>query len=364
MTTVRVPLASPAYLEPRANARNARYPTAAFSGAMLDLANHALVARPKTIFQWSSLGASSSAGAGERRRWNCAFHSSPFVSTLWAVVIVAEQFDPALSPFIRIRCETLTPSTVGDLKFSGGRNNTSGVSDDPSRMTTTMLPFLATSGAPAVIPQDTDLTLSFSDFDNGRLWAACVFEQPVLPDTANGLLDPSISVLAPILDVTRQGLATTLSKLWRRGGAQLWNWTVDIFGSPITTTSTTTKNILDNTTLVIAAFTPGATLSIPGSFRVNATVFSPAAGATLPAVRVTMYVLAKVTANSGRVSLCDVVAATLGAVIVTATTPTWVSASFFIPATAAAAKYDLVYGNVIGSGTFSLYAVSIFVHDP
>lgn len=361
MTTIRIPALAQLPLPPRLNARNGRYPTAQFTKAMIDLANQAVAIRTKEVarfFAWVPPNASTptipgSAGAGERNRWNSAFHSSSYVSHLWAVITVAGATAAGLNPSARIRCRDTSPATIADATIHAGAallaTSPGGPGDTPAFYTTALVPFLdPATGLIAGITQDVDLTLTFSDFNNGRLVNAMVYEEAVAAATEFGYSDPGVAVaLGPIFDATRENLAGQLVAQWKSGACHLFNWS-DSFA----TFSTTPTNIIDGTSTVASGFTPGFTVDLTNLARLSA-VFD--------GVKVTMFVFAQDTSGGfGVVRLFDNSLGVVGSVNGFGASPSWRSSSFFVPA--AVAKYDLQAFRTSG-GTITVLAVSVFVYD-
>jgi len=361
MSNIRVPTFLQKPVAPRSNARNGRFPSAAFAKSMADLTNQAILVRTKEVARFfthvtqtpSSPMIPNSGGAGERNRWISAFHSSPFVNRLWAIITLAQSTTAGRNPYGRIRCETMAPATVGDATVYAGTTATNGTNTDtPAFFASIVVPFIDPSdGSIVTIPADTDLTLTFSDFDDARMLSATVFEEAQVPDTLTGYVDANVSVLAPIIDATREQIATRLNAQWKAGAAHLFNWAADSASAAVTTTSSTAKNLVDRTSTTVAFFTPGYTLDLTNTTRLSTTT-----SGTL----VTMWVNAKdSTAGNGTVQLVDGGASVMGSITGFTTSQTWQSTTFFLPA--AVAKYDLQFKT--SAGTLTVYAVSVYMYE-
>lgn len=357
MTTIRIPTAMPPVLSPRANARNGRYPTASFSGSLVDMTNQALFVRSKEVARFfypmptnatAGGGIPASGGAGEVRRWNSAFHSSPMAGRLWAAVTQAEPSTATggVLPYVRIRLTDMAGSALGDA-FAYGRPIATSLAnvDVPSHFTTRIVPFVNASNQPIALSPDADLALQFSSFDQGRVVCAMVYEQADPPDTANGYIDPSLSVLGPILDVTRQSVATLLRSQWKRGAAHLFN-----HGEQNSIATATPTNVVDNTTVVSAA-TAGWTIDLTNRGRLNAGVNG---------VLCTLWVYAKDTGSSGQVRLVDSSGSAKGTITGFTSSSTWRSTTFFLPASVA--KYALQFFRTT-SGTLTIGGASLYLYE-
>src|SRR5690606_488068 len=83
------------------------------------------------------------------------------------------------------------------------------------------------------VPADTTIFGKFIDGIGARLVSATVHEVSLPVSASNGyVVPPQVAATAPIYDARRKTMYELATKLWKRGAAHLWNWTVDDQSTP------------------------------------------------------------------------------------------------------------------------------------
>ncbi len=185
----------------------------------------------------------------------------------------------------------------------------------------------------------------FDEVGFGRVVAAVVYELPSTTPTAY----PLLSAGSPIYSAHRTRLLGGVTDALNNNGSHLFNWCVELDASPRSTSSTTAKNIVDDTSTAVSAATPGFVLPLSNARTLMQT-----------GVGVVMSVYATPPAGGGTVTLKD----STGAVVLTVTCTgggglAWYTVSGTISA-AADAKFDLHYAKTAGGGNFTVGAVSVY----
>lgn len=334
-------------------ARNGRPPLVHLVNSLNEAVNQATLYRTKQVFSCVdrlrlALGV---VGSSERTRWRFAFHSGPYAHAALALVnmlptSLSSGFSANSQGKLYIYSDASESTLVGSATFTYGVHPTGSTSIGFQHMKQLMQHI--------DISPDTDYYGVFTDVNYGRLQSACVAELASLTEnSAGGYLAQNVTGQSPVVDLYRQYQATSLYSLWRRGGAQILNWTLDDQGGglngPISTTSSTPTNILDGTSTSVSTATPGWTIDMSGRARLSQS--------GVPCV---MKVFGSASDNEGNVYLVDSDGDTIATVNFPGGGPNWESASFTMPD--ALDKYDIHFAADSG-GTLSLYAVSIYQYE-
>ena len=344
-------LQTPAPLQIARYVRNGLVPHALFetdAGASL---NFVAASRTKELFRYYGNVASINSGTiVARTRWRFASHTGPVLRRIRAIVMMAHQsHGTAGSPSATLYITDASGGTVyGSGSWSFGASAT-GVGDFPSEFG---VGEIIIGGVPA----DTDIYGRFEDSQDARLISACVFEESKKVLAGNGYVLPSqVAALGPIYDDRREDMYELATTLWKRGAAQLFNWTANLGATGVSTTSATLTNIVDNSSTAVAASTPGYTLDLRYC-RTRAL-------ATVPCKLVCYGEWVKgasVNTAGGTVAIKDSGGNTIGSIANgwTDTAPGWASTTINMPATNE--KFDVMYASDSGNGSFELAAVSLF----
>jgi hypothetical protein len=332
-------------------ARNGLHPDARLTNTIAEAANQAALYRTKEVFHalgrvWSGVASPILSGvAGTRERWRFAFRTGPYAHALGAIVAMVEPdagYDQ--NTYATLSILNGAGSTVASAEFVYGVRPIDFIADGSWPHISQII---ATIDG---LDPDTEYFGVFSDQNYGRLQSACVFELASLSENG-GYLAQNVSTQSAVLATHRQYAAEVSNAIWQKGGSQVFNWTVDDGTAPITRSSATFANIIDDTVTTVSASSHGWTLDMTNKARLSQTSGVP----------ITMKVCAKSTvspAGPGAIKLVDSSGATIASVVGGWTnSPTWQSATGFLPA--GVDKYD-VHFNSNGAATLSLYALSVY----
>lgn len=333
--------------------RNGRIVDAGFQSGVANLANQIARWRTKLLFRstgkmgFTTAGADAlvlSAGSGERERWRFAFHSGPFAKevAITFLMCTASGTDASFNPYGQLKILSPGGSLVGTAMYHYG--NSVNASNVPSNY--------GVGTAYIAVDPDTDYRAVISDFDNARIVSACVYERSLDPDTDNGYVQTGYAAGVNIYDTDRSGPMDIARDMWLRGGAHLLNWSVDGQASPITNSLTTSTNIVDTTSTTVSSSTPGYTLDLSNCDRLSESSGVPCVLAAYGKYVITPPV------SGGTLKLKDSSGTTLGTVTGFTSTAGWQTTTVNLPAFSG--KYDLQFASSSGTGTFSLYAVSLY----
>lgn len=330
--------------------RNSRHPNAALESMKGEAANVAGMMRPKEVFRsLQGLGA-----IGTTTRWRHAWHSGPYTSFLCVRVLGLSVPNTTTAASTRFDITDVAGNVLQTVSFVWGSN---GLAVDAWIIS----PETATQFTKYLeINPDTDYYGVWTDTAGAAIQAACVSEVSSLTENFDGYIPQNFVATGPILGAYRRNLAEFTRAMWKRGGAHVLNWTVNDGTAGVTTTSSTPTNIFDGTGTVPlwgpanSPSSPGYILDMTGKARrsqqttgvpVVMTVFGSSSGAT-----------------GGRVYLKDSTGATVMSIIdawAAASPAGWRTVAGFLPARCE--KYDLQIATP--SGTFSLYAASIYEYE-
>jgi hypothetical protein len=326
-------------------ARNGQAPNASLANKLNEAVNQAVCYRTKQCFySYGKLGGSRVASSTDEARWWFAFHTGPYHHALHASVAMWPDTDYPVSvrnasSRLDIYSDAALTTLVATQTFVYGTHPTTTLGYAHIKQLTNYVGGLTA---------DTDYYGVWSAVDKGRLIGATVFDLESMTEGYDGYLSQNLTTHSAVLDKYRRDQVTILNRLWRRGGAQVFNWTCET--TPQTRSSATLANLFDTTVTTVSAASPGYTLDMTGKTRLSQTSGVPTVMKVLAKVSVTM---------TGTVKLVDSSGATVMTTSITATTPTWVSVSGFLPATTD--KYDLQFSCT--GASISVYAVTCFEYE-
>ena len=211
----------------------------------------------------------------------------------------------------------------------------------------------------AITPNTTYEVAAYVD-NEARILSMCAVTTGIedVNDGTDFYVYPS-STYGQIDDASREKLTSGLSKIWKRNGAHLLNWSCN--GTAKTITGGTWTNVLDATTAVAstsAGYILGGGLLTPYSRRVQP-------------LKATLCVYGQVTggAGTGEVRLYSDSGSgtpTFATVTGIGGTLQWYTLNQTIPSggdgLSAFSKVDLQH-RMNGAGTLSLYAVSLYLYE-
>lgn len=339
-------------------ARNGKSPSAQLVSALQEATNQSVLFRSKEVFRYAATFADAvgSAGAGDRSRWRFAFHTGPYTHALMVVVVMRPQ-DVSYDNNTYARLDLSTAVTGTPVALS--QTFVHGSSPIGTGEARGWQYLKEVTSYVQGITKDTDYYGHFVDVDGARIQSATVYELSSMTQNLSGYLAQNLTGQSPILDVYRENVAVIQRALWKRGGAQVLNWTSGDCNATVTlgrfTGSTVSRNVINDSSTAVSAATPGYTLDMTGKNRLTQTTGVP----------VVMKAFGSITGGSGgRVYLRN----SAGAAVLTLD-PTWVngapaqwySVSGVLPASLA--KYDPHYDCKIGGATFTLRGVSVYEYD-
>lgn len=331
--------------------RNGFIPAAEFQSTLAALAGYTANVRSKVIFSHHGSLATGNLGsaipnstASERVRGRFSWRAGPYAQLLVARWTLAPQNNGTpTNPFCRLRVRDSFDVIVGDIFGRGGA--ATGATDTPGELigrTSTMVVSDSDSTIVELTP-DTDYFAAITEHDYARLQDLVVYEVSLLPDTDNGYAQTNAIGGAPVLASERQQVLEMARAMWLRGGAHLWNWWADTPVEARNTTSSTYKNLVDDTSTTTTS-APGVRLNLLKRDRSNSSE-----------VPVVMKVYG--TDNDGSVRLVDSSGTTMLEVDVD-NGEGWYAVSGTLPATDA--KYLLHYGT---NDDLTVEAVSLYQCD-
>lgn len=284
-------------------------------------------------------------GAGDRARYRFAFRTGPYAYGLGVIVVMGPPIsDTAQNSYARLDIANAAGTVVASQTFVYGASSQPAGTQVEGWQYLKQIFNLMDGLSP-----DTEYFGTFYDVDYGRIQSACAFELTTLTASEGGYLAQNFANRSGIVDKTRENQATIVNALWQKGGAQVFNWTVNDGTSPRTTTSTTPANILDTTITTVSAASPGWTLDMTGKARVAQDELVP----------VVMAVCGmNPTSTSGAIKLVDATGTTVMSITGGWSTagPGWQTTTGYLPA--GVDKYDLMFST--SAGTFRLYAASFY----
>ncbi len=328
-------------------ARNGLVPHAVFESEIAASLNFVAAVRTKQLFHgWCGIDNIPSADySGERVRWRFAAHTGPLLRRIKCKMLLARKDigDPVGAPTVKLIISNADESvTYGSGSHAIGLSPASG--DTPDEYIDATIQF---DGVPA----DTDVYGRFEEINGGRLISACVYEESLGITAANGYVVPApVSVNAPIYDARRQRMYELATRLWKRGAAHLWNFSVDSQSSPRTNDTLTPMNLIDPSVSAVSSSSPGATIDL----RYCRT----RSKATVPCV---LAAYGNTSADeTGELTITSSDGTVLANLPIPGATPAWHTTTVDMPATLD--KYDLrIVADPTGDGdAVSVGAVSLY----
>ena len=213
-------------------ARNGLSPVADFQNIIAERVGYAVSVRAKQVYrspgQIYSAGASvvPASSASERTRWRFAAHAAPYAQYLFCRFWQARQSSgTAADCYARLRITDSTGAFLAEASPHFG-SGTSAI-DTPAYFGSSMWGLVDANGDLVAIPPDAAYFGTFTDFNYGRLVAACVWEVAFVPNTDEGYPDVSAGSGSPIYDKDRADAATMANAEWAYKAQPLWHWSVD-----------------------------------------------------------------------------------------------------------------------------------------
>lgn len=340
--------------------RNGKAPDASVFSSMNEAMNQAMLYRTKECFSYVGiLGAGGGLGVssviGTRARWRFAFHTSPYTHALVCRAVLYPQsngFNSNAYAQLRIYSDAGETTEVAGARtdFYYGVNplQTANVAGWQYMKVVDQFVDLSAAGMTA----DTTYYARISDVDYGLIQSIAIADIQSMTENYAGCLPQNFTQESLILDEYRENLVAPMPTLWKRGGAKVFNWTVDNNQtSPRQVAVATATNLLDGSSTTYGAAIPGLTFNMTGKARLS----QPG----VP-VRVHAYMACSSAAN-GNVHLRD----STGAVLLTlantlgAGVGGWITGTVTLPASEA--KYYLTHSTA--AGTLSTYAASAYEYD-
>lgn len=333
-------------------ARNGLVPHAVYESEIASSLNFAAAVRTKQLFSGGcAVNAIPSSDIVPRVRWRFAAHTGPLLGKIWCRVLLARA-DKASggggASTVTLYLTNADGSTVygSGLYARGGNGSGAAVTDTPDEYAQGDIEIFG-------VPADTDVYGYIEDGIGARVISACVYEESLPLYAANGYVVPSqCAATMPIYDARRKTMYELATRLWKRGAAHLFNWTVDKQSSPRTINNGIAKNIIDNTSTIVSTATPGPTIDL----RYCRT----RARSTVPCV-FAVYASMSGAADTGEVYLMDSTATPLATISISGTAAKWYTVAVDLPATLA--KYDLQFGNPDALETLSVGAASLYQYQ-
>lgn len=325
-------IVTPTRLHVMRYARNGFVPCAAWETLQSVSANFVPSGCPKQLFSGSvAIGGNvPNSTSGERARFRFTGHTGPYLSYLYARVLVGQVTSgTAPDPYVRLKVTNQNGSTTYDQQdyhygaaaYSNDKPNTWSQAD------------IILTGVPA----DTDIFGTFYDEDYGRLLAASVYEVSLVPTGSNGYLEPqSVALGESIYSGRRQTQMTIANNMWKRGAAHLASWSTSRDTGddnwPYQITSTSDHNVIDNSTSVTAT----------SSGLYADTRYCNTESTTVVPCRFAVFARASTFDGDpvdGTVKLKDSGGSTLATITVNGDTGAWYQTTVNLPASLA--KYDV-----------------------
>ncbi len=346
--------------------RNTKSPVAELQNTIAERMGYAASVRNRQIFSSGGALWSGSATAlpisviGTRRRWLFQFHSDPYTQYITVLFFLARQDNGAAADCygrLKVYSDAAMTTCIGQATHRYGST-----SSTPTNMPAEFGASFARLTNPDnennelvdLIP-NTDYWCEFEDVNYARIVSACVWEVSLPPDTDNGFPAANHSGGSPIYDSHRAACAEMGGLLHRRGGAMLWNWHTDTDAGvrTHTTTPSTHRNLVDDSSTTVSSQTPGVKFQLTSHATIRQSL-----GAGCP-VKMWAYV-SSAESDTGSIRLVDEGGDTMLEMPCIGDGVGWVSAVGYLPATLA--KYDLHYGGNT-TGSLLVYAVSIYEYE-
>lgn len=341
--------------------RNGLHPDANAINMLGEHANAATLFRSKQVFSAvapfdeSLVSKSSSA---DRTRWRCAFHTSPYHSSLLVIAAMLPGTQNSLFA-------TETTSSRLDIYSNPTETTLAGTLDvvygvhprqcdgTPNKFSDLRIAMNYIEG----LNVDSDYFLKVTDVNYGRIQSICIIELNSLTDNNGGYPSQNNSAFSTVTAANRENIATIARNMWRRGCWPILNWTNDdptgsVLGPPAAPATAT--NLIDNSSTTISASTPGFVIDMTNKDRLSQSSGVPCimwvcAFNSSPGPPATGDVYLKSAAGS---TIASVSGGWTG-------TPKWQWTTFNMPAIAD--KYDLQFAD--SNTGLKVVAVSIYQYE-
>lgn len=207
--------------------RNGKAPVAELQNKLAELCGHAAIACTRQLFVRASPIAAipGSDGAGARTRWRFAARSHPYALAWFVQMELAPQNAGAPSdPYTVLDiAEATDPGTViASANVHYGSSDGS-YPDVPWNLGGGLAQLLD-GGAAWEVPANTDLVGHFYDVNYGRMFAACVWEVSLQPDTDDGFASIGQGLGSPVYDLDREDPLVMARSIFMKASAPLWHW--------------------------------------------------------------------------------------------------------------------------------------------
>lgn len=331
-------------------ARNGAVPDTRLLNRVAGAQNNILAFRKKGVFNVWDQSFSGSGVTKTQHRFR--FHAGYGEQALVIHVGLGKGGHPSSSAKATLSIDVAGVGAPSTVPIYYG-NNQAGATDAPDEIQWTTKAFTLT-------PNTTYEVSAYVD-NEARILSMCAYTTGIEDvDDGNDFYVASSSTYGQIDDATRQKLTEGLSKIWKRNGAHLLNWSC-CTGTPQTIAGGTWTNVLDGTTAVAstsAGYILGSGLLTPYSRRVQP-------------LKATLCAYGQVTggAGTGEVRLFSDSgsgAPTFASVTGIGATLQWYALNQTIPvggdALTAFSKVDLQH-RMNGAGTLNLYAVSLYLYE-
>jgi hypothetical protein len=292
----------------------------------------------KTVFYWPGEFAWPAGAAGSRTRWRFQCHTGTRTARFACFWAIAHSTIVTTDSYCSILATNVTAGTTETLTVNvGAVENPKGTQLSLGEC------WMGTSYIDAL--PDTQYTFRFRDTGGARVVAATIWE--VASTTPEAY--PFVSAATPIVNAHRTMLLEGVTNALANNGSHIFNWSVDLGASPRSTTSATSRNLIDNSSTAVSAATPGF---IPQLSNCKTLMQSG-----VPVVFAAFG--EKPAAGDGFVELKDDTGAVVLSITVTsAAAEGWFSVTGFLPASDTE-KYDVHFRRATG-GTLTVNAVSLY----
>jgi len=333
-------------------ARNGAVPDVRFLNRVAGAMNNILAFRTKDVFNVWDQSYNGSGVTTTQHRFR--FHAGYGAQLLAIHVGLGKGGHPSSSAKATLSIDVAGAGTPSTVPIYYG-NNQVGATDAPDEIQWSTKYF-------AISPNTTYEVAAYVD-NEARILSMCAWTTGIEDvDGATDFYTAASSTYGQINDATRQKLTEGQSKMWKRNGAHLLNWSCNSVAKTIT--GATWTNVLDATTAVAstsAGYILGAGLLTPYSRRVQP-------------LKATLCVYGNVTGASGTPGTGEVrLYSDSGSGTPTVATVTgiggtlrWYTLNQTIPsggdALNAFSKVDLQF-RMNGAETLNLYAVSLYLYE-
>lgn len=319
--------------------RNGLYPDAAAQSFLAEETNRILSSRTKCVasfFNSLDTGTSSSTDL-----WWFAFHSSSHIQYLKVVMYAFG------SGSLTLTVKNLAGTTIGTAVYDCGESN----SDGGEVSLPTLL--VEDDGVPVELTGNTDYYCYFTTSTCFPV-AACVYEQALPADVANGYVETGSTALGPVNSGDLGDIIPLLRTAWKRNASHLWSWAYfSTTGAP-SSTSSSFVNVIDTS---FAPNTGGPSVQLLQD-RCSTVRRSP----DVPA---RMFVFAKMSSlasGNGSVALFED-GSQIATADISSTTATWFEANDVFALDSGAGVHEMAMKTNGGGRTITVYAFCLISYE-